>query len=712
MATQDGTIVLDVRGMTCASCVRRVERALSKVDGVDIASVNFANETARVSGRSDLPLDALVQAVKKAGYEAEEHHRMDPSERGDRGSRTLKQLVAGAIIGIPAIVLAMAMDIAGLNFVNPTFHGWLVLALATPVQVVLGWRFYKGAYASLRQFNPNMDVLIALGTSIAFIYSTVVVIQGSHEHMYFDVSVAVLLFITLGKYFEERSKGEAGAAIAALLDLAAKNATVLVDGQEREVATSSLKPGDTVVVRPGERVPADGVIAFGHSAFDESMLTGESIPVERGADGNVVGGTINQSGLVHVRVAAVGEESTLNQLVRMVEEAQGSKSPVERVVDQVAAVFVPVVILIAAATYLAWGIFGGDWNTALVAAVAVLIIACPCALGLATPTAIMVGTGMGAQRGILIRNAEVLERVRKLDVVVLDKTGTLTQGRPEVADVVAFGDYSEDQVIAFAASAESGSEHPLARAVVDSADERNVALFEVDAFDSVVSGGVVASVGGHDVVVGNLAFLRERGIGVEESAIAAAVQRMEERGRTVIAVGVDRQLAGLLGLADELKPNAARAVAALKSLGVQVVMLTGDSEAAARTVAEAAGVDTYEGNVKPSDKMTRVQALQANGLTVAMVGDGVNDAPALAQADVGMAMSTGSDAAIASADITLLHGDVGKVAEAVLLSRGTLRTIKQNLSWAFGYNVLAIPVAALALLNPIVAQVERWRSPR
>ena len=387
----------------------------------------------------------------------------------------------------------------------------------------------------------------------------------------------------------------------------------------------------------------------------------------------------------------------------MVEEAQGSKSPVEKVVDQVAAVFVPVVILIATATYIAWGTFGGSWSTALVAAVAVLIIACPCALGLATPTAIMVGTGMGAQRGILIRNAEVLERVRKLDVVVLDKTGTLTQGRPEVVDVAAFGAHSEDRVLALAASAESGSEHPLARAVMDSADERKLALLEVDALNSVVSGGVVASVSGHDVVVGNLAFLRQRGIVIDDAAVEPAVQRMEERGRTVIAVAEDRHLVGLLGLADELKPNAARAVAALKSLGVQVVMLTGDSAAAARTVAEAAGVDSYEGNVKPSDKMTRIQALQANGLTVAMVGDGVNDAPALAQADVGMAMSTGSDAAIASADITLLHGDVGKVAEAVLLSRGTLRTIKQNLVWAFGYNVLAIPVAALALLNPIVA---------
>lgn len=705
MPPRDRAVTLNITGMTCASCVRRVERALSKVEGVEAASVNFASETARVELAAEIPVTELISAVQKAGYEAREatEDESRDEQREAHAARTLKKLLFGAALGVPTVVITMAMEIADLPlFGSERFTGWLLLALATPVQAVLGWRFYKGSVASLRHLNPNMDVLIAMGTSAAYFFSVWVVVFNQPHGMYFEASAAVLVFVTMGKYFEERSKGAASDAIRSLLKLAAKTATVIRDGNEIPLPVDQLTVGDRIVVRPGEKIPVDAIVREGHSTVDESMLTGESIPVERRPGDAVIGGTINQNGVIYADVIAVGHETALYRMVQMVEEAQGSKSPIERLVDQVSAVFVPIVIVIGAATFLGWGLPGDDWLKGMLAAVAVLVIACPCALGLATPTAIMVGTGMGAERGILIKNAEVLERIRQLDAVVLDKTGTLTEGRPEVVATEPLGSLDERTFLALLATAESGSQHPLSRAIVDAAIEAGIDIGTPDTFEAITARGVEARVDGRRVLAGNIQLMRERTVEIPE-AIQDRLAAMEESGQTVILVACDGRLEGLVGIADAMKQNAPRAVAALKRLGLRVVMATGDNERAARAVAAAAGIDEVLAVATPETKLEKVRELQSQGLSVAMVGDGVNDAPALAQADIGIAMSTGSDVAIEAGDITLLHGDVSKIAEAFMVGRSTLTTIKQNLVWAFGYNVLAIPVAAAGLLNPIIA---------
>ena len=702
-ASEEKAVTLSVTGMTCASCVRRVERALSRVEGVETAAVNFAAETARVTLGAPVPVEALIEAVEKAGYHARpltDRERPNPAEQA---KGTLVQLIGASVFAVPAVILAMAMDIAGLHLLgDPQLHAWVVLVLATPVQFGLGWRFYRGAWAGLRQLNPNMDVLVALGTSVAYGYSAWVVLRGQFDtHMYFDVSAAVLLFISMGKYFEETSKGAASQAIRALLAQAPETATVLRDGAEMEVPLDAVQVGDRLLVRPGQRIPVDGVVVDGFSAVDESMLTGESVPVERKPGDRVIGGTINQHGAITIEATAVGADAALQRLVRLVEEAQGSKAPVQRLVDQVAAVFVPVVILLAGVTFFAWGLLAGEWQQGMTAAVAVLVVACPCALGLATPTAIMVGTGLGASRGILIRNAAVLERSRKLDVVVLDKTGTLTEGRPQVSDVVPLGEMSRDELLRLAAAAESPSEHPLSRAVVDAAVEAGLEVPPATRFEALTARGVHAMVDDRLVQVGNPGMFAE--LGYDMGPLEPRIGELEAAGRTVALVAVDGTVVGLVGLFDEVKPNARRAVEALRRLGLRVVMLTGDNARAAAAVAARVGITEYRAGVRPEEKLAFVRELQAQGLTVAMAGDGINDAPALAQADVGIAMSTGTDVAIETGDITLLHGDVAKIAEAIALSRETLTTIRQNLVWAFGYNVVALPVAALGLLNPVFA---------
>jgi heavy metal translocating P-type ATPase len=528
--------------------------------------------------------------------------------------------------------------------------------------------------------------------------------------MFLDVSAAVLVFITLGKYFEERSKSAASDAIGKLLGLSAKSARVLRDGAEVEVPVDQVRVGDVFVVRPGEKVAVDGVVREGHSTLDEAMITGESIPIEKRAGDHVIGSTINQSGVIHVEATAVGEGTMLSQMARMVEEAQGSKAPIQRLVDQVAAIFVPIVIAIAAITFLSWGLLtepahawsDSQWVFAMRAAVAVLVIACPCALGLATPTAIMVGTGIGAERGILIKNAEVLERVRGLNVIVLDKTGTLTEGRPQVTEAIPAGIMSEQALLTIVAAAERGSDHPLSRAIVDAAIESGYDLPAAADFTSLTARGVEATVEGKRVVAGNRRLMDEQGIAIAGDALED-MERLEAMGRTVIFAAIDGEVAGVIGIADEVKKTAARSVEALHDLGLRVIMMTGDNERAAATVAERVGIREFRAQARPEDKLELVRSLQADGLRVAMAGDGVNDAPALAQADIGIAMSTGTDVAIEAGDITLLNGDISKVAEAIALSRNTLTTIKQNLGWAFGYNVLAIPIAALGLLNPIIA---------
>lgn len=701
MTSPEAAVTLRIGGMTCASCVRRVERALNRVEGVDEASVNFATSTARVSLGEAIGADPLVAAVERAGYDAAELEAGADAAEGVSRAR-IALLAVGGVLAVPVIIASMAMDIAGLAlFGSERVTGWLLLGGAGVVQALLGWRFYRASWPALRALTPNMDVLVALGTTVAFVFSAWVVLFDRSEAMFFDVSAAVLLFVSLGRFFEDRARASSGGAIRALLGLAAKSVNVLRDGEEEAVPLEQVAVGDVFRVRPGERVALDGVVRAGRSALDESLLTGESMPVERGPGEAVVGGALNQHGVIEVEATAVGEDTVLQRMAALVAEAQGSRAPVERVVDAVAAVFVPIVLVLALGTFLGWGFLGDSYVGAMVFSVAVLVIACPCALGLATPTAIVAGTGMGAERGILIRNAEALETAARIDAVVLDKTGTLTEGRPELVEVVAAG-YGEKEVLALAAAVEALSEHPLSAAVVEAAEGRGLALDATEGFEALPGAGLTGEVGGRSVLIGARRLFEERGIVLNAEA-EDTLSRLEGEGRTTSLLAVDGAYAGALAFADPLKASAAQAVATLRSLGVRTIMASGDNERSALAAARALGIDEVHAGLRPEEKLALVRDLQAQGLRVGVAGDGINDAAALAQADVSIAMSTGADAAIEASDITLLHGDIARIAEAILLSRATLRTIRQNLGWAFGYNVIAIPIAMAGLLNPIVA---------
>ncbi len=696
----DGAVTLRIRGMTCASCVRRVERALSRVDGVEAASVNFASATARVSHGGELPDERLVAAVERAGYGAA---RLESAAPPDADGGPPATLLVGGALALPVIVASMAMDIAELPFLGDArATGWVLLGGAAVVQALLGWRFYRAALPAVRALAPNMDLLVALGTTAAFAFSAWVVLFDRAEAMFFDVSAAVLLFVSAGRFFEERARAHAGGAVRALLGLAAKSASVLRDGQEMAVPVEEIAVGDRFRVRPGERVAVDGVIRDGRGALDESLLTGESMPVERGPGDAVAGGALNQHGALEVEATATGADSALQRIAALVAEAQGSRARVERLVDAVAAVFVPVVLVLALAAFLGWGLGGGDYVRAMTHAVAVLVIACPCALGLATPAAIVAGTGMGAERGILIRNAETLETAARIDAVVFDKTGTLTEGRPALVELAPAAGFDGDRALVLAAAAEALSEHPLAAAAVEAARERGLDLPPARDFAALPGMGLTATVDERAVLIGSPELLAERGVGVDADA-RATLARLEGAGRTTALLAVDGEHAATLAFADPVKANAARSVAALRAIGVRAVMASGDNERAARAAAAALGIDEVHAPLRPEGKLALVRDLQARGLRVAVAGDGVNDAAALAQADAGIAMSTGADAAIEAGDVTILHSDVAKIAEAVLLSRATLRTIRWNLGWAFGYNTLAIPVAMAGLLNPILA---------
>ncbi len=701
MTSPDRAVTLRIGGMTCASCVRRVERALNRVEGVDEASVNFASATARVSLGEGIGAEDLVEAVERAGYDASELDASADATVEDARGR-LAALIAGGAVAVPVIIASMAMDIADLPlFGSHTATGWLLLGGAAIVQALLGWRFYRASWPALRALTPNMDVLVALGTTVAFVFSAWVVAADRSESMFFDVSAAVLLFVSLGRFFEDRARASAGGAIRALLGLTAKSVNVVRGDAEEAVPVEAVAVGDVFRVRPGERVALDGVIRAGRSALDESLLTGESMPVERGPGEAVVGGALNQQGVLEVEATAVGEDTVLQRMAALVAEAQGSRAPVERVVDAVAAVFVPVVLVLALGTFLGWGFLDDSFVRAMVFSVAVLVIACPCALGLATPTAIIAGTGMGAERGILIRNAEALETAARIDAVVLDKTGTLTEGRPELVEVAPAEGMGEEEVLALAAAVESLSEHPLSAAVVEAAEARGIARGNAEGFEALPGAGLSAEVAGRTVLIGTRRLFEERGVALEDAE--ATLARLEGEGRTVALIAVDGAYAGILAFADPLKANATQAVATLRSLGVRTIMATGDNERSAHAAAQTLGIGEVHAGLRPEEKLALVRELQAEGLRVAVAGDGINDAAALAQADVSVAMSTGADAAIEASDVTLLHGDVAKIAEAILLSRATLRTIRQNLGWAFGYNVIAIPIAMAGLLNPIVA---------
>ncbi|MHB1005178.1 MAG: heavy metal translocating P-type ATPase [Chloroflexota bacterium] len=708
-------VTLDIGEMTCASCVMHVENALSKVDGVLSATVNLATEKATVTYVPEAVTVAdLRHAVEDAGYTVRDSdgsfggesatEARTASESHDFGHRreieTLRnKVVVAGVLG----VLILIGSFRSLFPWIPAFLGnWYVLwALATPVQFWSGWQFYRGAWGAAKHSTTNMNTLVAVGTTAAYLYSVAATLfpdffaaEGLMPEVYFDTGAIIVALILLGRLLEARAKGQTSEAIKRLMGLQAKTARVLRDGQETDVPMEDVRVNDVVVVRPGEKIPVDGVLVEGHSAVDESMVTGESMPIEKSAGDTVIGATLNKTGSFRFRATNVGKETMLAQIIRLVEDAQGSKAPIQRLADVIASYFVPAVMVIASLTFVVWLTLGPApaFTYALLNFVAVLIIACPCALGLATPTAIMVGTGKGAENGVLIRSAEARDTAHQGKVVVLDKTGTLTQGKPVVTDVLVADGIDANDLLRAAASAERGSEHPLGEAIVARAKELGLALGDAQDFRAVPGHGIEATVGGRQVLLGNLRLMEERGYSLD--GLTQRAQGLAQDGKTPMFIAIDAKPAGLIAVADTLKPNSKAAVRALRQLGLEVVMLTGDNQRTAAAIAREAGVDRVVAEVLPEDKANVVKKLQAEGRKVAMVGDGINDAPALAQADVGIAIGTGTDVAMEAADVTLIRGDLMGVVTAIDLSKRTMRTIRQNLFWAFAYNVALIPIAA------------------
>ncbi|WP_263310332.1 heavy metal translocating P-type ATPase [Brachybacterium atlanticum] len=721
----DVGIELEIGGMTCASCANRIERKLNKLDGIS-ASVNYATEKARVMAPEGYDPQQLVTTVEKAGYTAalpappkERSEGEDAEESEDPELRSLRQrLIGAALLTIPVIVLSM---VPALQFTN---WQWLVLTLTSPVVVWAAWPFHRAAAINLRHGATTMDTLISVGVTAAYLWSLYALFLGSagmpgmtHEfsltigrtdgaaNIYLEVAAGVTMFILLGRYLEKRSKRQAGAALRALLDMGAKDVAVLKDGAEVRVPVGELAEGDLFVVRPGEKIATDGVVEQGSSAVDASMLTGESVPVEVGEGDAVTGATVNAGGRLVVRATRVGADTQLARMAQMVEDAQSGKAEIQRLADRVSGIFVPIVFVIAIAVLAAWLLTGNGAEAAFTAAVAVLIIACPCALGLATPTALLVGTGRGAQMGILLKGPEVLESTRRVDTVLLDKTGTVTTGRMTLTEAVAAPGTDPAELLRRAGAVENASEHPIAQAIAQGAAARGAAgadgtLPEVTDFENLAGRGVRGTVEGARVLVGRENLLDGVAMPAE---LAAAKASAEARGETAVVVVWGGEARGVLVVADTVKPSSAEAITQLKGLGLTPVLLTGDNRAVAEHIAAEVGIDEVIAEVMPEDKIAEVTRLQEQGRIVAMVGDGVNDAPALAQADLGLAMGTGTDVAIEAGDITLVRGDLRSAADAIRLSRRTLSTIKGNLFWAFAYNVAAIPLAALGLLNPMLA---------
>ncbi len=701
-------VELAIGGMTCASCAARVERKLNKVDGVS-ATVNYATEKAQVDFPAALSVDDLVGVVESAGYTAEPPK---PDEDDDQADGLRRRLIVSAVLAVPVIVLAM---VPAWQF---TYWQWVSLALAAPVVTWGAWPFHRPAWTNFRHGAATMDTLISLGVAAATLWSLYALLFGTAGvpgmrhgfeltmergsgagNLYLEVAAGVTTFLLAGRYFEARSKRRSGAALRALLELGAKDVAVLKDGVETRVPIGELKAGDEFVVRPGEKIATDGVVTDGGSAVDLSMLTGEAVPVEVSVGDTVVGGTVNAGGRLVVRATRIGADTQLVQMARLVEDAQNGKARVQRLADRVSAVFVPVVIALAVGTLGFWLGAGSGADAAFTAAVAVLIIACPCALGLATPTALLVGTGRGAQLGILIKGPEVLESTRQVDTVVLDKTGTVTAGKMSLTDLYGA---DETEVLRLAAAVEHASEHPIARAIVAAAEERLGQLPPVEGFRNVEGLGVVGEVEGKTVLAGRTALLEQHDITVGDD-FAQVKAAAEERGATAVVVAWDGEARGVVVVADTVKPTSKQAVKELRALGLRPILLTGDNTGSAKAVAAEVGIDEVVAEVLPADKVDVVKRLQSEGRVVAMVGDGVNDAVALAQADLGLSMGTGTDAAIEAGDLTLVRGDLSAAVDAIRLSRRTLGTIKGNLFWAFAYNVAALPLAALGLLNPMIA---------
>ena len=691
-------IDLNIAGMTCASCVGRVEKALLKVPGVLAASVNLATESARIKVTGGADAATLIAAIDKAGYAATVPAASQTSASVVAPNRDGMKVAFAAVLAFP-LMLPMLLEWAGIHLMLP---GWMQFALATPVQFYFGARFYKAGWKAARAGSGNMDLLVALGTSAAYGLSVYQWLTAGEmlPHLYFEASAVVITLVLLGKWLESRAKRQTASAIRALQVLRPESARVRRDGVEIDLPVEQVKVGDLVVIRPGERVAVDGVVVEGASQINESLITGESLPVDKHPGDKVTGGAINADGLLLVRTQAVGGETTLSRIIRLVEDAQAAKAPIQHLVDKVSAIFVPVVLLLALLTMLGWWFATGELENAIINAVAVLVIACPCALGLATPTAIMAGTGVAARYGILIKDAEALEVAHAVNTVVFDKTGTLTIGKPALAALHAHG-IDDARLLQLAASIQRGSEHSLATAVLDAASARHIEPLPTTGLSALPGRGLAAHVDGLDLKLGSTRLMQE--LQVDMAPLADRALSLENTGNTISWLASGTQLLGLFAFSDQVKPNAQAAIAHLHSLGIRTVMLTGDNQGSADAVGKLLGIDTVAAKMLPADKTAKIVALKGEGAKVAMVGDGINDAPALAAADVGIAMSTGTDVAMHAAGITLMRGDPALVADAIDISRRTYSKIRQNLFWAFIYNLIGIPLAAFGLLNPMVA---------
>ena len=714
------TYTIDVKGMTCSACANRIEKVTGKILGVENSTVNFATEKLTVTlDENQVTYGQIKAAVEKAGYEIiKEEQKETEVKTKDESSKLLTRFIVSLIFAVPLLIISMG-HMVGMPLpkmidpmMNPLNFALIQLVLTLPV-VIAGYKFYKIGLKNLIKLSPNMDSLIAIGTLTAFFYSVFgiyMITKGDTSyamHLYFESAAVILTLITLGKYLEAVSKGKTSQAIQALMGLAPKTATIERRGQELVLPIEEVLVGDIVIVKPGEKLPVDGVVIEGSSAVDESMLTGESIPVEKSEGSLVIGASLNKTGYIKYQATKVGKDTALSQIVKLVEDAQGQKAPIAKMADIISSYFVPTVIGLAIISSLAW-LFAGETGVfALSIFIAVLVIACPCALGLATPTAIMVGTGKGAEYGVLIKGGEALETTYKLNTVVFDKTGTITEGKPKVTDIITI-DTLEDEILALAASAEKGSEHPLGEAIVRAAEERNLSFRSISQFNAIPGHGIEVLIDKRDILLGNKKLMNEKNIDI--SSVNLQADQLATDGKTPMYIAVDNKLAGIIAVADTVKLSSQKAIETLHAMGIKVAMITGDNKKTAEAIAKQVKIDIVLADVLPADKANEVKKLQANGDLVAMVGDGINDAPALAQANVGIAIGSGTDVAIESADIVLMRSDLMDVSTAIKLSKATIRNIKQNLFWAFGYNILGIPVAmgilhifGGPLLNPMIA---------